>query len=203
MLQHLRRNPLCQKRFGAVSKARESTWPWRQTECLVLFCCSIPRPHTMGWVERTHNMRFVQDSGTVQEMSAPRRVNLITIGGFEATLLSETCCQTGRASARTEQPAHWGTSRRGWWSREQYVVCYGLCCLLWLMLFLSYCSITIGYCWFNYLFYCFFHGHCIVAITGIAASIASAVSGHSSSHDAMTTEAVRQSGSQAVRPQGY
>ena len=49
-----------------------------------VICCPIPRAHTMGWVERTHNMGFLSDSGTVQEMSATRCANLIIIGGLEA-----------------------------------------------------------------------------------------------------------------------
>ena len=42
----------------------------QQTFCY--FHYSIPRAHTMGLVERAHNMRFVQDSSTGDECVAPR-----------------------------------------------------------------------------------------------------------------------------------
>ena len=41
-----------QRQVGLAGGAEGERWG---------FVCSIPRAHTMGWVERTHNMHLVQD----------------------------------------------------------------------------------------------------------------------------------------------
>ena len=50
----------------------------------LLFVLSIPRARTMGWVERTHNMRFAQKSGTGDW--AERTICQVTMNCFRCSV---------------------------------------------------------------------------------------------------------------------